>query len=122
MEKIFEQTLLYDFYGELLNDHQRKVYEDAVFNDLSLSEIAAEYDISRQAAHDLIKRVDGLLKGYEQKLHMVEKYKKAERLTGDLKKITEGLDTGEDTVSADTFDEIRARAESIADDIMTALY
>ena len=46
MERIVEQTLLYDFYGELLNEHQRGVYEDAVFNDLSLSEIADEYGIS----------------------------------------------------------------------------
>ena len=56
MERIVEQTLLYDFYGELLNEHQRGVYEDAVFNDLSLSEIADEYGISRQGVHDLIKR------------------------------------------------------------------
>ena len=55
MERIVEQTLLYDFYGELLNEHQRGVYEDAVFNDLSLSEIADEYGISRQGVHDLIK-------------------------------------------------------------------
>lgn len=46
MERIVEQTLLYDFYGELLNEHQRGVYEDAVFNDLSLSEIADEYGIA----------------------------------------------------------------------------
>lgn len=42
MEKIVQQTLLYDFYGELLNEHQKQIYEDAVFNDLSLSEIARE--------------------------------------------------------------------------------
>ena len=40
MEKIVEQTLLYDFYGELLTDHQKQVYEDVVFNDLSFSEAA----------------------------------------------------------------------------------
>ena len=61
MERIVEQTLLYDFYGELLNEHQRNVYEDAVFNDLSLSEIADEYNISRQGVHDLIKRVSNTL-------------------------------------------------------------
>lgn len=33
MEKILEQTLLYDFYGELLTEHQRQVYEDVVLND-----------------------------------------------------------------------------------------
>ncbi len=36
MEKIVEQGLLYDFYGELLTDHQRHIYEDVVFNDMSL--------------------------------------------------------------------------------------
>ncbi len=45
MEKIVEQGLLYDFYGELLTDHQRSVYEDVVFNDLSPSEIAQEQGI-----------------------------------------------------------------------------
>lgn len=74
MERVVEQTLLYDFYGELLNEHQRGVYEDAVFNDLSLSEIADEYGISRQGVHDLIKRVSNTLEGYESKLHLVEKF------------------------------------------------
>ena len=74
MERIVKQTLLYDFYGELLNEHQRGVYEDAVFNDLSLSEIADEYGISRQGVHDLIKRVSNTLEGYESKLHLVEKF------------------------------------------------
>ena len=45
MERIVEQTLLYDFYGELLTPHQRKIYEDVVFNDMSLSEIAEEQGI-----------------------------------------------------------------------------
>ena len=65
MEKIVEQTLLYDFYGELLNEHQKQIYEDAVFNDLTLSEIADEHGISRQGVHDIIKRVDKTLNGYE---------------------------------------------------------
>ena len=42
MEKIVEQGMLYDFYGELLTEHQRKIYEDVVLNDMSLSEIAEE--------------------------------------------------------------------------------
>ena len=42
MEKIVTQGLLYDFYGELLTEHQKRIYEDVVFNDMSLSEIAEE--------------------------------------------------------------------------------
>ena len=45
MEKIVEQGLLYDFYGELLTDHQKAIYEDVVINDMSLSEIAREQGI-----------------------------------------------------------------------------
>lgn len=74
MEKFVEQTLLYDFYGELLNEHQRNIYKDAVFHDLSLSEIADEHGISRQGVHDLIKRVNKTLAGYEEKLHLIEKF------------------------------------------------
>ena len=74
MDEILEQALLYDFYGELLTEHQRHVYEDVVFHDLSLSEIAQEQGISRQGVHDLIKRCDRILTGYEEKLHLVEKF------------------------------------------------
>ena len=56
MEQIVEQAYLYDFYGELLNEHQRRIYEDFVFQDLSLAEIAEAEGISRQGVHDLIRR------------------------------------------------------------------
>ena len=53
MNEILEQALLYDFYGELLTDHQKEVYEQFVLEDLSLGEIAREEGISRQGVHDL---------------------------------------------------------------------
>ena len=74
METKIELAYLYDFYGELLNEHQRQVYEDFVLNDLSLGEIAAEEGISRQGVHDLIKRCSKKLQDYEEKLHLVEKF------------------------------------------------
>ena len=76
MEKIVEQGILYDFYGELLTEHQRQIYEDAVFNDMSLSELADSYGISRQGVHDLLKRCDKMLLSYESKLHLVERFDK----------------------------------------------
>lgn len=75
MEKIVEQGMLYDFYGELLTDHQRKIYEAAVFEDLSLSELAEMFSISRQGVHDLLKRCDKAMSTYESKLHLLEKSK-----------------------------------------------
>ena len=74
MEEKIEQAYLYDFYGELLNEHQRRIYEDFVSNDLSLGEIANEEGISRQGVHDLVKRCQKTLEGYEMKLHLVEKF------------------------------------------------
>ena len=74
MDKILEQTLLYDFYGGLLTDHQKQIYEDVVLNDYSFSEVAEEKGISRQGVHDLIKRCNKILQEYESKLHLVEKF------------------------------------------------
>jgi len=74
LEELEYKGMLYDFYGELLTQHQKKIYEDAVLNDLSLREIADEQGISRQGVHDLIKRCDRILADYENKLHLVEKF------------------------------------------------
>ena len=74
MDKIYEQTMLFYFYGELLTEHQRSVYEDAVYRDMSLGEIAQERGISRQGVHDLIKRCNHILMEYEEKLHLVERF------------------------------------------------
>ena len=89
MEKIVEQTLLYDFYGELLNEHQKNIYEDVVFNDLSLSEVADEYGISRQGVFDLIKRVNKSLSDYENKLHLVDKFRSTKSRVHDILKLSD---------------------------------
>ena len=85
MEKIVEQGLLYDFYGELLTEHQRQIYEDVVFNDMSLSEIAEEQGISRQGVYDLVKRCDKILSGYEEKLKLVEKFNRTKKMVEEIK-------------------------------------
>lgn len=74
MDRIFEKTLLYDFYGELLTERQKEIYENVVFNDMSLSEAAEEYGISRQGVHDMIHRCDQALQNFEDKLHAVEQF------------------------------------------------
>ncbi len=79
MEKIVEQGLLYDFYGELLTAHQKQVYESVVYNDMSLGEIAQEMGISRQGVFDLIKRCDKTLQSYEDRLHLIEKFSKVKQ-------------------------------------------
>lgn len=96
MEKIVMQALLYDFYGELLNDHQKAVYEDYVYNDIGISEIAKERGISRQGVHDLIKRCNKILQDYEDKLHLVEKFQKTKELVARINSLTEQFGKDED--------------------------
>lgn len=74
LEEILEASLLYDFYGELLTQHQREIYEDFALNDLSLGEISENRGISRQGVHDIVRRVRRQLVGYEEKLHLVERF------------------------------------------------
>ena len=76
-------------YGELLTEHQQKIYSEAVFNDMSLSELSEEEGISRQGIHDLIKRVDRQLEGYENKLKLVEKFKDIKK---DVMKVEKMID------------------------------
>ena len=87
MEEKLEQAYLYDFYGELLNEHQRRIYEDFVFNDLSLGEIAKDEGISRQGVHDLVKRCDKILSGYEEKLKLVEKFNQTKKMVEEIKEL-----------------------------------
>lgn len=87
MEEKIRQTYLFDFYGELLNEHQRRVYEDFVCNDLSLSEIAAELGISRQGVADLVKRCDQKLMAYENKLHLLEKFLSVKEMVGQIRRL-----------------------------------
>lgn len=98
MDKIYEQTMLFDFYGELLTEHQRRIYEDVVYNDMSLGEIAEEQGISRQGVHDLVKRCDRILQGYEDKLHLVERFARAKEMVGRIGQLT--MDSEEDSVQA----------------------
>ena len=89
MEKIVRQGLLYDFYGELLTEHQRQVYEAVVYENLSLAEIAAEQGISRQGVHDIVKRCDKMHLEYEEKLQLVAKFMKIQKQVQEIVRISE---------------------------------
>ena len=67
-------SMLYDFYGALLKENNRRIFEAYIQEDYSISEIAGEMEISRQAVHDAVKRVTKQLKGYEEKLGLLERF------------------------------------------------
>ena len=58
-------TLLYDYYGELLTEKQRGLFDLYYNQDYSLSEIASAAGISRQGVHDTLARAEERRKGYE---------------------------------------------------------
>lgn len=97
MEKFVEQTLLYDFYGELLTERQQQVYESVVLEDYSLSEVAEDLGISRQGVHDMIKRCNHTLEEYESRLHLVEKFLCIRKQVQKIKELAVGYNADEIT-------------------------
>ena len=72
--------ILYDYYGELLSDIQRKYFEAYYFDNLSLSEIGENEGKSRNAVHKCIKSVVKKIEEYEEKLKLYEKDKKLKEI------------------------------------------
>ncbi|MDD5859122.1 MAG: YlxM family DNA-binding protein [Eubacteriales bacterium] len=89
MEKIYEEALLFDFYGELLTDRQRQIYEEVVLDDYSLSEVAEEYGITRQGVHDMIRRCTASLNGYEEKLGLVKRFLDLKKKAAKIRDLTD---------------------------------
>ena len=73
-------NILFDYYGELLTDKQRDFFEDYYFDNLTLQEIADNYDISRNAVHKTLNSIIKKLEYYEEKLKLYEKSLKIKEL------------------------------------------
>ena len=113
MDKIIERGLLFDFYGELLTNHQQKIYSEAVFNDLSLSELSEEEGISRQGIHDLIKRCDKSLQEYEDKLGLIKRFQQIKNEIENIEAIIESNKNLDDASKL----ELKSRLISIVEDL-----
>lgn len=85
LEKRERMNYLSDFYGELLTPRQQQILDLYYNHDLSLGEISSETRISRQAAHDILKRSEGTLERLEGKLGLYRRFlKQQEELTAAL--------------------------------------
>ena len=71
--------MLYDFYGALLKENQRQIFEEYILDDYSLSEIAQDMGITRQGVHDALKRTTARLQGYEDKLGLVRRFQEQKK-------------------------------------------
>ena len=126
MEERLRKSLLYDFYGELLNEHQKQVFSAAIFDDMSYSELAEEFDTSRQAAFDLVKRINNKLENYESRLGLVKRFldarDKMEGLTKDVEELRLvldkiDLDTKEKKNISELLNDIDSKSKEIFDNL-----
>lgn len=85
-EKNMNISMLLDFYGELLPEHQREAMELYYNDDMSLAEISENVGISRQGVRDRIVKGEGSLEEYESKLGLVQRFSK---LKNEIKVICE---------------------------------
>ena len=72
------QTMLLDFYGELLSPHRREAMNYYYNDDMSLAEIASLLGITRQGVRDLIKKAGDELSFYEEKLGLAKRFREVE--------------------------------------------
>ena len=75
MSKNLEMSYLLDFYGEVLTEKQREMMQQYFNMDLSLSEIADNFNITRQGVRDAIKRGEGILTQLEGQIGFAAKYR-----------------------------------------------
>ena len=111
MDKLGKESLLYDLYGELLTKRQQEIYENVRFGDLSLSEAAATYGISRQGIHDMIRRTEAALEEYEARLGLLEIFLANRRDVQRIRELTEEIRTGGDLKRLDEIDRLARQIE-----------
>ena len=88
IEQVIKISQLYDFYSELLSEKQKQYLNDYYFNDFSLTEISENYDISKQAVSNNIKRTIAELEQYEEKLNLIKLNNERLFLLNELRKST----------------------------------
>lgn len=91
IEERLELSLLYDFYGALLKENQRRMFEASVLEDYNFSEIAQDEGITRQGVYDTVKRATKQLEMYEEKLGLVSRFREQKKMTEKLRSQLEGM-------------------------------
>ena len=90
-------AMLFDFYGDLLTDRQKEFYDLYYNEDLSLAEIAENYDISRQGVRDVIVRAEATLTEIEDKTHLIRRFHEMHKQLAQVKQAIEQLQSHNDS-------------------------
>lgn len=87
----YRMALLFDFYGDMLTDRQKEFYDLYYNEDLSLAEIAENYNITRQGVRDVIVRAEGILSELEEKTGIIRRFQKMQRQLEEIEKHTDEI-------------------------------
>lgn len=87
----YRMTMLFDFYGDMLTDRQKEFYDLYYNEDLSLSEIAENYGISRQGVRDVIVRAEATLTELEDKTGIIKRFHKMQDNVAALESIVNDI-------------------------------
>ncbi len=107
MEEKIRRGRLFDFYGEMLSEHQKEIFEAYAIDDLSMTEIADLVGITKQAVSNQIKKCTATMDEMEDKLHLCERFDR----------IGEKLDRIIAISDKKNFDDIKELAEEILDEL-----
>ena len=87
----FRMALLFDFYGDMLTDRQKEFFDLYYNEDLSLSEIAENYGITRQGVRDVIVRAEGIMQELEDKTGIIRRFQRMQEQFSDIERAADGI-------------------------------
>ena len=85
----YRMAMLFDFYGDVLTERQKEFYDLYYNEDLSLGEIAENYNITRQGVRDVIVRAEGILTDLEDKTGLIKRF---HTMTAQIQQVREDAD------------------------------
>lgn len=124
LEKTVEMALLYDVYGELLTERQRRFFTLYFLDDLSLGEIGAQFQVSRQAVYDILRRSQRTLERMEARLGLVSGRRRLEARLDELKELARRLEqvlagpSGDRGKALSLARELRQRLERLSEPVL----
>lgn len=114
----YRMAMLYDFYGDLLTPRQKEFYDLYYNDDLSLSEIAENYEITRQGVRDIIVRAERALEDIEEKTGLIKRYHRTRAALSSLRNLCQQVQKlNEERFSDNDLDDLMQQMTTVIDDM-----
>ena len=114
----YRMAMLYDFYGDLLTPRQKEFYDLYYNDDLSLSEIAENYDITRQGVRDIIVRAERALEDIEEKTGLIQRYHRTRAARSSWRDLCQQIqELNEERFSDNDLDDLMQQMTTVINDM-----